>query len=261
MSSNPLGEFLRARRAQVRPEDVGVRVTASRRVAGLRRDELAVLAGISSEYYTRLEQGRDRHPSAQVLEALGRALRLEPSAASHLRALADGPARRRAVEEGLRPEFAAALDGWPAPAYVEGRYLDILYANPLARALFPAFGVGENLLRTAFIGRRDPGPWSEADLAALVGRLRASAGGDPDDDRLTAFVEELTLASPVFARIWRRHDVVDAPAHGELTLRHPGVGEVRLRYDKLRVVGAEDQVLVLCHPADPEATERLALLA
>ena len=137
-SENPIGEYLRARRELVHPEDIGLPDLGRRRVPGLRREEVAMLAGVSADYYVRLEQGRDQHPSEQVIEALGRALQLDDDGVAHLRQLAAPTARRRRAPR--RPERVPAgilelLDSLhETPAYVYGRYLDILAANPLATA-------------------------------------------------------------------------------------------------------------------------------
>src|SRR5215468_8415724 len=127
MAGNLIGEYLRARREQVRPADVGITVNGHRRVPGLRRDELAMLAGISTEYYTRLEQGRDRHPSPQVLDAIARALDLDEDAAAHLCALGAPQAPRRRGPGRVRPGVQSLLDAWHhTPAYVQGPFQDVL---------------------------------------------------------------------------------------------------------------------------------------
>jgi transcriptional regulator with XRE-family HTH domain len=135
-SDNRLGEFLRARRELVRPEDFGLPDPGRRRVPGLRREEVALLAGMSADYYVRLEQGRDKHPSAQVLDALARVYSLDEEAAAHLRELARPAARRRrrpSQPERVSPRLARLLDAWAGtPALIMGRYLDVLANNRLA---------------------------------------------------------------------------------------------------------------------------------
>src|SRR5690242_19717399 len=128
MSDNPIGDFLRARRALVTPEDAGVRVTGVRRVAGLRREEVAMLAGISGDYYLRLEQGRDRHPSLPVLESIARVLQLDEAATDHLIGLATPRPRRarRPRRESVPTGTRQLLDALGLPAFVEGRYFDVL---------------------------------------------------------------------------------------------------------------------------------------
>ncbi|MGI3201055.1 helix-turn-helix domain-containing protein [Streptomyces sp. GLT-R25] len=166
-ATNALGEFLRARRALIRPEDAGIRRSGLRRVPGLRREEVAMLAGISADYYLRLEQGRDRNPSLQVLEALADVLDLDAPATAHLIGLTQarpsqarqsrrstdrGPAARK--PEPVPPGILQLIDGWPSnPAYVENRFTDVLAANPLAVALSPSHSPGVNLIR-AIASRR-----------------------------------------------------------------------------------------------------------
>ena len=207
-----MGEYLRARRELVRPEDVGFRDLGRRRTPGLRREEVAMLAGVSADYYIRLEQGRDQHPSPQVLDALARALKLDEDATAHLHGLAQPSGQRR--RRGSRPERAPAaitqlIMSWPAtPAYVFGRYLDVLAANPLATALAPWFTVGENLVKGAFLDprRRELRPDWERSLTGTVAALRANVGADTDDPRLTTLVGELSLRSEEFRQLWARHD-------------------------------------------------------
>ncbi|MCK1820698.1 helix-turn-helix transcriptional regulator [Streptomyces sp. XM83C] len=254
--SNALGEFLRARRALVRPEDVGLPGGGLRRVPGLRREEVALLAGISSDYYLRLEQGRDRNPSAQVLQAVARVLRLDADATAHLLGLA-----RRRSEAGARPgrlteqvpaSIRQLIDTWPrTPAYVQNRYTDCLAANTLAAALSPNYRPGVNLLRAVFLDpaeralRRD---WTEL-TAEGVGALRATAGGDPDDPRLRDLVGELSLHSERFRTLWARHDV--RPRRGRVShLAHPQVGELDLQSNKLSIDGTDGLTLVVFH-AEP----------
>ena len=146
-ATNVIGEYLRARRELVQPEEVGLPNLGRRRTPGLRREEVAMLAGVSADYYIRLEQGRDQHPSAQVLDALARVLQLDEHASAHLHGLAQPPAQRR--RRSSRPERPPAaivqlIMSWPAtPAYIFGRYLDVLAANPLASALAPWFTPGD----------------------------------------------------------------------------------------------------------------------
>ncbi|WP_222193060.1 helix-turn-helix domain-containing protein [Modestobacter italicus] len=268
MAENLIGEYLRARREQVRPEDVGVPVTNHRRVPGLRRDELAMLAGVSTEYYTRLEQGRDRHPSAQVLDAVARALGLDGASTAHLHDLADpAPRRRRAQRraERVRPSVTQLIASWEhTPAFVQGRHLDVLAANRLAVALSPLFTPGTNLLRTVLLEPGSFGSTAELEAAAvdLVAVLRSAAGPDVDDPRLAELVGELSVRSDLFRRLWARHDVRRHPGGGVYRMQHPQVGDLELRYDKFSVADADDQVLVV-YQAEPgsRSAESLALLA
>ncbi|GGV29719.1 transcriptional regulator [Streptomyces filipinensis] len=254
--SNALGEFLRARRALVRPKDVGLPGGGLRRVPGLRREEVAMLAGISSDYYLRLEQGRDRNPSLQVLEAIAGVLRLDADATAHLVGLAQERRGSRA-RSGHRPEQVPAsllqlIDGWPrTPAYIQNRYTDCLAANALATALTPNYRPGVTLLRAVFLDpaerelRRDWEDLTEEGVAAL----RSGAGADADDPRLRDLVGELSLRSERFRALWARHEV--RPRRGRVSrLSHPQVGDLDLRSDKLSVDGTDRLTLVVFH-AEP----------
>jgi transcriptional regulator with XRE-family HTH domain len=264
---NLLGDHLRARRELVRPEDVGLPVTGVRRVPGLRREEVALLAGISSDYYLRLEQGRDRNPSVQVLESLARVLRLDAPGTDYLLSLgAPQPRqrRRRPRRESVPPGLRQLLDVLGLPAFVEGRYFDVLAANALATALVPNLRPGENRLRAVFLDPAEQALWPDSDHAAagLVAGFRESVGQDTDDPRFVQLVGELSLASDRFRQLWARHDV--ATLEGAPTeLHHPQVGVLSIRREKLSVRGAGvGQMLVIYH-AEPgsESAEKLALLA
>jgi transcriptional regulator with XRE-family HTH domain len=266
-TDNELGEFLRARRELVTPEQAGIPVLGVRRVAGLRREEVAMLSGISADYYLRLEQGRDRNPSSQVLESVARVLQLDPDTTAYLMALA-GPRprrpRRRRGSDAVPPHTARLVDRLPFPAFVENRYLDVVASNALARALSPRLSVGGNRLRDFFLdpAERDLFPdWSEAAAGALVAGFRQSVGTDTDDPRFIELVGELSLASPVFQRLWSRHEI-RPPQGASMTFHHPQVGEVSVDRDKLAVSGTDGMVLVIYHvaPGSPDA-EKLALLA
>jgi transcriptional regulator with XRE-family HTH domain len=254
--TNALGEFLRARRALVRPEDVGLPGGGLRRVPGLRREEVAMLAGISSDYYLRLEQGRDRNPSVQVLQAIAGVLRLDADATSHLVGLAqDRPSP--GVRSGRRTQRVPAsllqlIDGWPRnPAYIQNRYTDCLAANALATALTPNYRRGVNLLRAVFL---DPAErelrraWEDLTEEG-VAVLRSEAGADADDPRLRDLVGELSLRSERFRTLWARHEV--RPRRGRVShLTHPQVGDLDLQSEKLSVDGTDGLTLVVFH-AEP----------
>jgi transcriptional regulator with XRE-family HTH domain len=173
-SNTALGEYLRARRELVRPEEVELPAVGRRRVPGLRREELAMLAGISSDYYLRLEQGRDHHPSAQVIDALARALRLDDEATAHLRALAQPTsARPRTGEAERAPDSITQLiASWSdTPAFVQDRHMDVLAANALASALSPVFSPGVNLVRATFLDpevRRLMSDWDNIARSAVA---------------------------------------------------------------------------------------------
>jgi transcriptional regulator with XRE-family HTH domain len=262
--SNVLGEYLRARRELVDPADVGLRVTGVRRTPGLRREEVATLAGISADYYLRLEQGRDRNPSPQVLEALARVFGLDAAATQYLLSLsAARPAaprrpRREVVPAGIRQ----LVDTLELPAFVENRMFDVLAANRLATALSPGIRPGNNRLRSVFLDEDEQDlhtDWAQA-TAGMVASFRASLGTDVDDPRIAQLVGELSLASERFRRLWARHDV-KALAGSPARLRHPEVGMLELRREKLAIGGSGGQLLVIYH-AEPgsESARSLALL-
>jgi len=265
MAENQLGEYLRARRELVRPEDVGLPASGVRRVAGLRREEVALLAGISADYYLRLEQGRDRNPSVQVVESIARVLLLDEPATRHLLQLAvPVPRRRRRVRRDVVPAGTLRLlDRVGVPAYVEGRYFDVLAANELAAALSPNLSKGRNRLRDLFLDPAEQAMQQDwPDLAPkIVARLREAVGTDTDDERVERLVGELSLASDRFRTLWARHDVNLGTPH-VTHLLHPQVGELELDMEKLSVVGTDRQMLVLLHADAASPTgERLALLA
>jgi transcriptional regulator with XRE-family HTH domain len=245
---NLIGEYLRARRELIRPEDVGLRDNGHRRVPGLRRDELAMLAGVSTEYYTRLEQGRDRRPSPQVLDAIARALGLDEDATAHLHALGAPPGPRRRRTERVRPGVQPLLDAWHhTPAYVHDGFQDVLAANRLAMALSPVYAPGSNILRSVLL---DPAvqdflPDWQKRVGSLVAALRVMVGPDVDDPRLTSLVGELSVKSDLFRRLWSRHDAKPHPGGGTHRMRHPIVGELDLHYEKFAVT--DGQLLVVYH--------------
>jgi transcriptional regulator with XRE-family HTH domain len=230
---NALGDYLRARRQQVRPEDVGLVPGARRRVAGLRREELAMLAGISAEYYLRLEVGRDKHPSPQVLDALARALRLDTKATQHLRHLAAPPEADIPELEAQAHALAEVIEQFLMPAVLVNRYQDVLAANPIAQALSPGFEPGQNLLRWRLL---DPAArefyvdWEDA-TAVLVNGLREFSGPRPNDARMQALIDELSSVSARFRELWSRAEV--GYTLGTYHIRHPLVGELYLHRHRL----------------------------
>lgn len=262
-----LGDYLRVRRERLRPGDVGLPAGTRRRVPGLRREEVALLAGISVEYYLRLEQGRDRHPSDQVVDALAGALRLDADAAAYLRELArPAPAvRRRPLRpERVSPGVRTLIGNWATtPALVHGRYMTTLAANPMAVALNPYFAPGVNSLRAAFLEpemREFYRDWDDM-TAKAVAYLRSVIGRALDDPRLVELIGELSLRSERFRVLWARQDV-RLKTSGVSRLLHPQVGPLDLRYEKLALPGAPGQMLVTYHaePGSP-SFERLELLA
>ena len=265
-AQNTLGEYLRARRELVDPKEVGLRVAGVRRTPGLRREEVATLAGISADYYLRLEQGRDRNPSPQVLEALARVFGLDATATAYLLSLAaQRPAKGRARprQETVRPGIRQLLGALNLPAFVESRMFDVLAANGLATALSPSIRAGENRLRSVFLdpAERDLYPdWSKA-VSGMVASFRASIGTDTDDPRVAQLVGELSLASEQFRKLWARHDV-KALGGAAFVLRHPEAGELSLRREKLPLGESGGQLLVIYHAEPGSASARaLSLLA
>ncbi|WP_405827715.1 helix-turn-helix domain-containing protein [Streptomyces sp. NBC_01176] len=264
--TNLLGDYVRARRELVTPEQVGIPVVGKRRVPGLRREEVAMLAGISADYYLRLEQGRDRNPSVQILESLARVLRLDDDATAYLLRLGAGRPRRhrhRRRRETVPPGIAKLVATLPLPALVEGRYFDVLAANALATALSPRLVTGANRLRDVFL---DPAEralyadWESATVGMVAG-FRESVGTDIDDPRFIELVGELCLASPRFSRLWARHDVAACEGASK-HIDHPQVGGLWLNRERLGIGGTGGQTLVVYHP-DPgtDSADRLALLA
>ncbi|MEV0070356.1 helix-turn-helix transcriptional regulator [Amycolatopsis sp. NPDC050768] len=262
---NLLGDYLRARRQLVSPEDVGLPAGGRRRVRGLRREELALLAGISSDYYMRLEQGRDQNPSAQVLDALARVLGLDDDATNHLHSLtAPAPATAVGPAPVAPPSIAELIGTWPAtPAYVQDRLTNVLAANAIATALSPRYAPGHNLLREVFL---DPAEqdfrvdWDEM-TADGVGGLRASLGRDVGDPAATELVTELSAKSERFRELWSRHDIKPRTDH-LARFRHPAAGPLDLHSDKLTLPGPDALSLVVFHavPGSRHA-ETLASLA
>ncbi|MCX4831641.1 helix-turn-helix transcriptional regulator [Streptomyces sp. NBC_01016] len=266
MDDNLLGDFLRTRRAGLQPEDVGMASHGARRVAGLRREEVAVLAGVNADYYTRLEQGRERRPSAQVVDALSRALRLDADARAHLYRLAGATPDDRSsahAAERVGPALRQLMDGYAnTPAFVMNRTLDLLAVNALADALYAPFEPADNLARMAFLdpaGRTFYADWDRA-AQATVANLREATGFDPDSPRLRELVRTLTEHSADFARLWNAHTVRGKTQDAKHFL-HPDVGALTLNYQAFDVREAPGQQLVIYHadPGSPSA-QSLGLL-
>lgn len=263
-----LAGFLRARRDRVRPDEVGLPHSGRRRVPGLRREEVAILAGVSTDYYMRLEQGRERHPSPQVVDALARALLLDGEATDHLHrlALADGRRERNARRpERVSPHLLRLLDRWSGtPAFVLGGTLEMLARNRLAQALHADFTVTDNLARMTFLDPAARGfhrDWDRS-AAAVVAELHKAAGTRLDDPRLNALVGELSLKSTDFRVLWSRHDV-RGKSGGVKRLHHGAVGSLELHYESFTVNnadGAGQQLVVYqAEPGSP-SEEALTLL-
>jgi hypothetical protein len=260
--ANDLGDFLRSRRDAVTPEDAGIPSWGQRRVPGLRRAELAQIAGISVNYYTRLEQGQSTNASDAIIDALARALNLDEAERTHLYELArPGPAKRRraARSEVPNPGAVTLLNSMPTvPALLLGRRNDILAWNPLGHALFAGHlkftapdgpATRPNQLRLLFLDphthelHRD---W--ADEAALaVASLRYVAAQYPDDRLLAELIGDLSMHSPEFAQLWAKHDV-RLCSSGIKRLHHPQVGALDLHYEALHLPDSNGQRL-LTHTA------------
>lgn len=261
--SNQLGQFLRARREQVRPEDADLPVVGPRRVPGLRREEVAMLAGVSIDYYVRLEQGRERHPSVQVVDALARALKLDEAAAGHLHRLARQlSGRRRPVvrRERVSPILLRMMEAWSqTPAVVLGHCLTVLAHNALGGALYDGHRHSRDLVRLVFLdpdAREFYPDWEQAAVNTVAG-LRAAVGVHHDDRQLIETVGELSVASEDFRRLWARHDVREK-THQTKRFRHPLVGALTLSYQALTVNGAQGQQLVV-YQAEPGSQSEQAL--
>jgi transcriptional regulator with XRE-family HTH domain len=261
-----LGQFLKSRRGRLQPDDVGLQTFGRRRVPGLRRSELAQLAGVSVDYYVRLEQGRAGQPSEGVLEAIARALSLDDDERAHVYDLAR-PTRRRRREprpERVRPEVQRLLDLlYGVPALVMGRRMDVLAWNPLAAALTVDWGSlppeQRNAARHFFLdegARRLYVDWDDAGRDT-VANLRLAAGRHPDDPELATLVGELSMKSEEFRRWWARHDVREK-THGTKRLRHPIVGDLTLSYESLAIAADTDQMLIT-YTAEPGSESETAL--
>ncbi|AZM60356.1 MULTISPECIES: helix-turn-helix transcriptional regulator [unclassified Streptomyces] len=267
-----LSEFLRTRRARLKPQDVGLPdFGRHRRVPGLRREELAQLAGVSVAYYTRLEQGNGQNVSAEVLDSIARALRLSDAERAHLTHLAR-PKRHRRKQPPRTQQVRAALrqllDSMDTvPAYVVGRRSEILAWNRMAAALFGDWGrmpVQErNWARLVFLNPDYRELFVEWDQKAydMVGYLRMDAGYHPEDPRLSALVGELSVKSEEFRTLWAAHDVKEK-SHGVKRVRHPLVGELTLQWESFRPAADTEQSLVtyFAEPGSPSA-EALRLVA
>ncbi|MFD2028995.1 helix-turn-helix transcriptional regulator [Promicromonospora aerolata] len=276
--TDSLGAFLRASRARISPEDAGVpRYGDRRRVAGLRREELSLLAGVSSSYYTRLEQGQSRNASPEVLDALATALRLDDAERTHLRRLATGRGTqrtpRRSAPERVDPALTALLGSLTdVPALVLGRRSDVLAWNPLGHALLAGHlepgspttpGARPNMASLVFLDpdtRELYADW-RAKSRAVVGNLRLTVGQHPEDPDLARLIGTLSMSSTDFAALWADHKV-RACATADYTLHHPVVGTLTVTQQTLRSIDQPDQTLVThtTLPGTPSA-EALSLLA
>ena len=271
MDRQELGAFLRSRRERLRPEDVGLPSGPRRRTPGLRREEIAVLAHISTEYYVRLEQGRAPRPSGEVLAGIAGALRLTGTEYGHLHVLAGtAPTRTGLHCREVRPSIIALLERLPhTAAFVTSAVFEVLAWNDLAAALMEDFSrlapEDRNLARRAFLGPARPEAplYGVSDAAEfrhhVVMELRAVLARYPADPAVTGLIDELRDGSPEFARLWERHDVQGAPMLTK-TFRHPVVGEITVDCDALSLTDRDQHLVLYTAPPGSHGAEALAFL-
>jgi transcriptional regulator with XRE-family HTH domain len=267
-NAKDIREFLTSRRARITPDRTGLpRYGRTRRVAGLRREEVALLAGISVEYYTRLERGNVRGASESVLDSIARALQLDEAEHAHLldlvrTASTERPPRRTSIQPQVRPSVRRIVDAMSAvPAFVRNGRLDILYANPLGSTLYldlyrdPARP--PNSARFVFLDPRATTFYVDWEQAAhdIVAQLRGEAGRNPYDRALSDLVGELSTRSEEFRVRWARHDV-KVHRSGVKRFRHPLVGELTLAFEGLDVLGDEGLTIVTYSAEPGSASER-----
>ncbi|MFC4050073.1 helix-turn-helix transcriptional regulator [Actinomadura syzygii] len=260
-----LRDFLRTRRARLAPADVGMPDGGRRRTPGLRREEVAVLAGVGVSWYTWLEQGRDIKVSGDVLDAVARALRLDRAEREHLYLLAglNPPQAEAGPAVPITPELRRILDAWsPRPAYVRDRHWNFVAINDAAREVFGYGDVDHNCLVTFFTNVRYRSVHAHWVAAApgVVARFRADAARFPDDPEFARIVDDLLAVSSEFAELWPRHEV-SAPAQAVKAIRHPEVGELVFEGTLLPLADRPGQLLVLNNPRPGTGTqERLEAL-
>jgi transcriptional regulator with XRE-family HTH domain len=266
-------EFLTSRRARITPDQAGLTVYGPRRVAGLRREEVAVLAGVSVDYYVRMERGNLGGVSESVLEALARGLQLDDAERAHLYDLARAaqpaaPKRRRRAPRRVRPSVQRMLDAVTgAPAAVLNGRLDMLATNMLARGLYSEMYVDPlrpaNHARFVFLSPRSPDFYGDWERAAndTVAVLRTAAGRDPYDRDLSDLVGELSTRSAEFRTRWAAHNV-RIHRTGVKDFHHPVVGDLSLTYEMLEL-SADSGLAVLAYTAEAgsKSAEALDLLA
>ncbi len=267
-----VGEFLRTRRARITPEQAGILGGGRRRVPGLRREEVAMLAGISVEYYARMERGDLAGVSVEVLESLTRALRLDEAEADHLHALAEtaGPhpvrRRRSPAQQPFRPSLQRFIDAIAVPVWVRDPRMDFVAANALGRALYAPLlsdpASRGNTARFTFLSPAARGFFPDWDQGAsdIVASLRTYAGQNPRDRGLTDLIGELVTRSDDFRQRWAAHDVRHHRS-GVKRIRHPEVGDLELVYEAMGFP-ADPEWLMFGYTAEPgsPSEERLRLL-
>lgn len=261
-----LGQFLRAHRERLSPADAGLPGTRRRRVPGLRRDEVAALAGVSSSYYMRLEQGREQNPSRRVLDAVARVLQLGDDDIRRLYRLAQPSSRRTrppARVERVQPHLRQLIESWTrTPAFIIGHAQDILVTNPLADALYADFTESDNVLRMLFLDPAARGFYRSPERARTraVADLQQTAGNTPDDPRILELVGELSVRSGEFRSLWAR-EYTRVPPYEVKRMHHSAVGELELRHEALHIRSSPGQQLIILQ-AEPESpsADALALL-
>ncbi|MEK8073419.1 helix-turn-helix transcriptional regulator [Rhodococcoides navarretei] len=262
MGANELGEFLRARRDATPAESMDhVAPLGRRRTPGLRREEVAFRAGISIDYYTRLEQGRESAPSRQVLRALSGAFALSPRATAHLYTLAglrppNNPAHNAAE---ISPHLLRMMHSWSrTPAYITTPWSDVVASNSLAREMFAEFAPTSNYARMILLdpAARDFFVDWESNARLVASALQTAVAIDPDNPQGSALIGELSIKCAEFRRWWARREVPE-PAMASKQLRHSRVGDLTVSYETLTINSAPGQLLVVYH-AEPESTTEAA---
>lgn len=263
MTSTALGGFLKARRANIKPDEVGLPTHGTRRVAGLRREEVALLAGVSVDYYSRMEQGRERSPSPAVLNALAGALNLDQDAREHIFRLAGLTPTPSSMVEDIDHSLHELLSSWPqTPAFIINRPMDIVAHNALAGALFSDFERLDNLVQMTFIdpaGRDFFTDWDRTG-ETCVANLRLALGHPATHERVRAVVTRAHAESPDFRRLWSQHNV-RGKTHEAKVFHHSDVGDLVLNYTAFDVRSSPGhQLIVYRAPDGTPSVDKLQLL-
>lgn len=261
MADDNLGAFLRARRNAAAADTYPFATLTARRVPGLRREEVAELAGLSTDYYVRLEQGREKHPSEQVVEALAAALKLNRHQDDHLRLLAGLAPQAVPSKDSVDPTLRNMLDAWDgAAAFILDPLLNFTQLNPLATELFSSFGDHRNLVRNVFLdpaGKRFFVDWTRA-AESSVGSLRATMRQHHNAHERDALIAELR-ADDEFERMWQKYDISPKTQETKL-LRHERVGDIVINFHAFQVMSAPGQQLVVYQP-EPGSISETRLLS
>lgn len=261
MLTSDFGSYLRLQRAATQPGELGLRSYGSRRVSGLRREEVASTAGISVDYYARLEQGREKHPSAQVLEALARIFMLTDDEKSHLYRLAGlEPPLALPAGEVAAPRLARLIGNWPSqPALILNSTYDVLARNHIADSFFSGFTISRNLVAKVFLDPEAKTFYRDWEQVAeySVAALRLAQGVASTHARVGQIVRKLVHNSTEFEVMWQKHQV-RSKTQGAKRFMHPEVGEVTLDYETLHVGGMSGQQLLIYH-AEPDSPSADAL--